>query len=241
MEALETYTDEATGLIGEVSYDEFSADFNPRENYDNAWTILTAHRNRIAIDEELPNECWADCPDCEPEDSDCDNPECYFGQIDNLELWLRQDYDAYLIVPVYAYEHGLIQYQASTGGNPYSCEWDSGQIGVAVMDRKTLEHEWPEQTTIEGETFDRVQMALKCLDGELIDYTDWANGHVYQWTVEDANGEILESCGGIFGYDDAETMCQEHLSYWAEETENKRKAEAAERRYWAERDVITVG
>lgn len=32
-------------------------------------------------------------------------------------------------------------------------------------------------------------------------YTCWANGHIYGWTLTDANGEMLDSCGGYYGND----------------------------------------
>ena len=45
---------------------------------------------------------------------------------------------AYLAFPVYAYIHSGVALSI----NPFSCPWDSGQIGFAVISRADLEKEY---------------------------------------------------------------------------------------------------
>lgn len=39
------------------------------------------------------------------------------------------------------------------------------------------------------------------LEGEVQVYNDYLSGSVYYYTVEDPEGEHIDSCGGFYGYD----------------------------------------
>ena len=63
------------------------------------------------------------------------NEEIEPGNFDNEEAlitWLKEEHDAKTILPLYAYEHGMIT--VSTG--PFSCPWDSGQVGFVVSTKE---------------------------------------------------------------------------------------------------------
>jgi hypothetical protein len=131
----------------------------------------------------------------------------------------------------------MVKYVASGDGNPFSCPWDSGQVGVAYITQETIDKEWAtpgRRTDIEGKTPE--ERARAYLDGELSTYTDWCNGRVYYYVVEDTEGEHYDSCGGIYGEDEAEAELKAAMED-ARETIDKERAEAA---YWREREVLTV-
>ena len=90
----------------------------------------------------------------------------------------------YNIQYIYKYEHGQVAY--NTGG--FSCPWDSGRAGFIVS-----KHDYDTQDSIVKE------------------YSHWANGEVYGFTVEDDEGEVLDSCGGFIGdWDDVAEWMHEH-------------------------------
>ncbi len=81
------------------------------------------------------------------------------------------------------------------------------------------------------------ETALKCLDGELETFTDWANGSIYGYYTEGPEGDMLdEACWGFYGY---KYVCTEAKEALEREVEAAGK-EAAEARYWLEREVVTV-
>lgn len=65
---------------------------------------------------------------------------------------------------------------------------------------------------IKGTTYeDRKRYAQQDLET----YTAWANGEVYGWSVENADGDVLESCSGYIG-----SSADEHMRSEAEAAAN---------------------
>jgi hypothetical protein len=90
----------------------------------------------------------------------------------------------YNIQTIYKYEHGGVAY--NTGG--FSCSWDSGRAGFIVS-----------------------KFSYETQDSIVREYSNWANGEVYGFTVEDDDGEVIESCGGFIGeWDDVAEWMNDH-------------------------------
>lgn len=53
---------------------------------------------------------------------------------------------------------------------------------------------------------------IQAAKGLVESYTDWANGHVYEWMIEDEDGDTIESLSGIYGSDYAEESLKEALA-----------------------------
>lgn len=135
--------------------------------------------------------------------------------------------EAALVFPVYKYEHGNVSYSSGA----FTCPWDSGQVGFAILTAEEFESEFGNDA----------EKAKRCLDGELATYTAWCNGEICTITVEDEDGEIIDSISGI--YEDERGYAWAVQEYSIPEIEGeikKREAEAVERRFWAERDVVTA-
>ncbi len=81
--------------------------------------------------------------------------------------------------PLYRYEHGNVSYRTS----PFSCRWDSGQVGFVFVKRADV-----------GDVEKTLKTSCEIL-------TDWCNGEIYGWVVEDPDGEQLDSCWGYYGSD----------------------------------------
>jgi hypothetical protein len=77
----------------------------------------------------------------------------------------------------------------------FGCPWDSGQVGWVFVKE---EHGWGE---IDGKlvTVTHEQIAQWLVDG----WNQYLSGDVWHFSIEDSDGEILDSCGGIYGMEDA--------------------------------------
>lgn len=207
---IDTFEDKEHGLIAKVVYDDLGHE-NPRTDYDNAWTLIgfrNPHREFGDEEIDLEGQHWIDCPVCKGEEPAVEScGECGgHGEVEARTLGqiLKSQFpDAHLIVPVQIYDHTLVRYYA---GEPVTEHWDTGTAGVAIINKETLDKEW------KGDE----DMACKCLDAELETFTEWCNGEIYCYIVEDAEGEHLDSCGGFYGYDHAVSEAKASLKACAE-------------------------
>ena len=107
---------------------------------------------------------------------------------DKLEFNNTDDLEAYLAsgsvyaLPIYMYDHGGVTISTS----PYSCGWDSGQVGYIYMTK--------EKAKAEG-----LDNPLATLENEVSTMDDYLRGEVYGYIVYDAEGQELDSCWGFIG------------------------------------------
>lgn len=106
---------------------------------------------------------------------------------DFLEWKKRHDV---IVLPLYLYDHGGIT--ISTG--PFSCPWDSGQIGYIYVEKDKVRKEWGWKHI----TKKRQERVLRVLRGEVSTYDDYLTGNVYGYTVSRGDEE-LDSCWGFYG------------------------------------------
>lgn len=121
------------------------------------------------------------------------------------------DDSEWFTIPLWLYDHSGTSYRVGAG-NPFSCPWDSGRVGIIALKRS----EW---------TADDLAEAAQ---GVAESYTDWANGHGFAYQVTDAEGDTLDSCGGYLGDHDAEGgALEEGRAAFESAKEDARKANAA--------------
>lgn len=108
-----------------------------------------------------------------------------WGEVAQL---LTDEYDAAVILPVYMYDHSGIALSTS----PFSCRWDSGQLGLIYATHEDLKREYGKQPV-------PVADVIEILKGEVSTYSQYLNGDVYGYVVEDESGEHLDSCWGFIG------------------------------------------
>lgn len=102
------------------------------------------------------------------------------------------------IHPVYRYEHGNVAYRRGTAAG-----FDYSNCGFYIVTA----------AGISGKAWTSEEIA-KQIDRELEEYTAWANGEVYRFTLYDENGEEVDSCGGFYDIEDI----REHLpEEWKDE------------------------
>jgi len=91
-----------------------------------------------------------------------------------------------VMLPLYLYDHSGITMRTS----PFSCPWDSGQVGYIYVPVKDLEKE--------GLT---LQQAEDILEAEVKTYDQYLTGDIYGYILETHEGEHIDSCWGFYGLD----------------------------------------
>lgn len=115
---------------------------------------------------------------------------------EHLCIYLQRQCGARYILPVYMLDHSGLA--LSTG--PFSCGWDSGQVGfIYTTEEKMKEIGTPPEHVEE------------CLKAEVELYGTYLNGECYGYVIEDQDGEEVGSCWGFYGHKDAEESGKEEL------------------------------
>lgn len=117
--------------------------------------------------------------------------------------------------PLYLMDHSGL----SVSVDPFSCRWDSGQVGWVVITRARAEEL--------GFTADSEWTSI--LKAEVEQYNRYLRGEVYGFVVLGLDGDVLDSCGGFFDLED----CEASAKAAAEHTEDpaiQRQAEELESR-----------
>jgi hypothetical protein len=119
-----------------------------------------------------------------------------------------------LMLPLYLYDHSGLSLRTSD----YffravdACGWDWGKVGYIHVSKDTIRHEYGVKR-ITATVRDR---ALNVLEAEVRTYDQYLQGDVWGFTLKDAEGEVIDSCGGFFGSDPrengmADMLGAEHL------------------------------
>ncbi len=162
---------------------------NPRTENDNAATMVCFHGRYILGDEHsysTPEDAVQSVTDAD----DDDMAKLSIVEVLNAApiIWL----------PLYLYDHSGITISTT----PFSCSWDSGQVGFIYVDKDDVKKEWPLHELESEET--RKERVLKYLRAETQEYDNYLTGNIYGYVVSgiDADEEPeteLESCWGFSG------------------------------------------
>jgi len=112
-----------------------------------------------------------------------------------------------ITLPLYLYDHSGLAIRTS----PFSCPWDSGQVGHIYATPAKLKEEY-EGYYPPSEWPDR---ARKVMEGEVKTYNDFLSGSVYGYVIEDSSGKHIDSCWGFFGLDFCREEALDILTYQA--------------------------
>ncbi len=109
-------------------------------------------------------------------------------------------------LPLYLYDHSGI----SISTTPFTCRWDSGQVGWITMTKEQI------LSTFGGKrvTKQKREQAIALMQEEVNTYDCYITGEVYSYAITDADGEVVESCGGYYGRQYAEQDGAEALARW---------------------------
>lgn len=150
---------------------------HPRTDFDNLGTMVCFHRDYALGDAKHGYNS-----------NDYDS-------FDELEAVIQKNEDIAIILPLYLYDHSGLTIRTT----PFSCGWDSGQIGFIFISKEKIRKEFSAK---------RISKKLSAkiatyLTGEVETYDNFLTGSVYGYEVKDAEGEEIEhgACWGFFGYD----------------------------------------
>ena len=90
---------------------------------------------------------------------------------DEMEKAIKRKEKAVIIKPLYMYDHSGVTISTS----PFSCNWDSGKIGFAIVTRKQI----LECFGVKRITKAILERAEKNLAGEIETYDQYLRGEVY--------------------------------------------------------------
>ncbi len=115
-----------------------------------------------------------------------------FESWEQLKKQIIKDENPICIKPLYIYDHSSITISTT----PFSCRWDSGQIGFIYIRKKDM---------LEGFGGKRCSKKLKTIaekniDAEVEVYDHYLNGEVFQYELY-VNDELVDSCGGFYDVD----------------------------------------
>ena len=162
-----------TAYTYEIIQDEDAS--NPRMEFDNVGTMVCFH-NRYDLGDTGHGYSSGD-----------------FNSWAELKKAIIADNNGAIILPVYMYDHSGI----TISTRPFSCPWDSGQIGFIFCPREKAISEWGRKICTKKVR----EKAENYLRGEIKTYNQYLTGDVWGYVIEDEEGNHIESCFGFYGYD----------------------------------------
>ena len=119
------------------------------------------------------------------------NSDDYSGW-DEMKKAIIVNEDVAIIEPLYMYDHS----GQTISTTPFSCPWDSGQIGWVFITKEAIRKE----LNVKRITKKALERAGKNLKAEVGVYDQYIRGDVYGFEVEqNETGKNEDSCYGFFG------------------------------------------
>jgi hypothetical protein len=132
------------------------------------------------------------------------NADDYSGWEEMKQAIIKEENPA-VILPLYMYDHSGIAISTS----PFSCRWDSGQIGFVLVSKKQALEE-----------FGGVRVSSKkkvkiesIIEAEVETYTKYVEGEVYGFQIVDEDDEVIDSCYGFYGTDFATNGMLDYIDH----------------------------
>lgn len=116
-----------------------------------------------------------------------------------------------LIKPLYLYDHSGITISTT----PFSCRWDSGQVGWVFITQERAEKTYKPSTNPTVNDW-----ALAILNAEVAAYDHYLTGQIYAWGLHDSlDGECIDAAGNYYDADEAWAHALKALDDAVEEDE----------------------
>jgi hypothetical protein len=144
-----------------------------------------------------------------------------YGSWDELRQAIIKNEDVCAILPLRLYDHSGITISTTTE-YPYSDRWDAGQIGFIYVSKAKVRKEF----SVKRISKKLVEDITKQLVGEVKTYDQYLTGDVYEYSiykVETCNlgcdhEELVDSCGGYYGEDEAITEAESLVSRYIKQS-----------------------
>ena len=109
-----------------------------------------------------------------------------------LEAQIIKDHNPVVIKPLYLYDHSGI----TIATTPFSCRWDSGQVGFIFISRKAALDNWSKNKKTSNKSL--VPRVNKYINASVKEYDDYLRGECFGYSVKKGEEE-LDSCWGFIG------------------------------------------
>jgi hypothetical protein len=162
------------GVTLELHYDDDGSHADPRE-YDNIGTMVCWHR-RCDLGDQTVN----------PDASDAETMAEFIEEVTGPDA---------IVLPLWLYEHGSMTMSVGEA-NPFSCPWDSGQVGFIYCTPVDVVREYGKDTP------ENRERAIAYMKGEVETYDMYLRGEVYGWVVETPDSTLDDGCWGYLGDED---------------------------------------
>ena len=155
--------------------------------WENSTTMVCFHKNYDLGDKHDYNE-----------------PTTSWEQVKN-EI-IKRNKGGVIILPIYLYDHSGI----TISTKPFQCKFDSGQIGFIFIAKK-------DARKIYGPLGKKqISQAYKLLEADVEIYDMYIRGEYYRFEVTDNDDNLVDSCGGYLGFENAENDAMESAELHAE-------------------------
>ena len=160
------------GMVGKIWHDDYAAD--PRKEWDNLATMICFH-GRYNLGDHPQIVDWGQ-----------------YSSFDEVEKAILRRVGPCVILPMYMLDHSGIMVSTTD----FNDKWDSGQIGFVYVSYARLR----EEMRWKNITKDRIKRAYEWLEAEVQIYGDYLEGNVFGYTLENREGDEVDSCWGYYGY-----------------------------------------
>ena len=124
-----------------------------------------------------------------------------YNSWDEMEKAIVKENNVAVILPLYLYDHSGITISTT----PFSCGWDSGQIGFIYISKEDVRKEYGGKIV----TKKLKEKAKAILEGEVKTYDQYLVGDVYGYKISKIttcdqgheHKEEIDSCWGFYGED----------------------------------------
>jgi hypothetical protein len=135
--------------------------------------------------------------------------------------WIEKNIKPAVLLPLYLYDHSGITISTS----PFSCNWDSGQIGWIFVTKDRVREEYK----VKRITKDIIEKVTKVLEGEVETYDQFLTGEVYGYRISKIevcdkgceHKKEVDSCWGYYGMESVEEEGNNKLEYYIEKEEKE--------------------
>lgn len=170
----------------------YDTDLESPRDWNNLGIMICWH-NRYNLSDKNCNK-YNDPTDFLADLAGKDDDWCYDKTIN--DLYTEASKHA-VILPLYLYDHSGITMSV----NPFSCPWDSGQVGYIYATHDTIKKEFGLKKL--GKKAKK--KAEEILIGEVKTYDTYLTGDVYGYKITDKDNKdidsCIDSCWGFYGYD----------------------------------------
>jgi hypothetical protein len=106
-----------------------------------------------------------------------------------MEKAIRTKEKVAVILPIYMYDHSGLTVQTT----PFSCPWDSGQIGFIFVSKDKSRKEFGKLTK------KVLEKLTSILHGEVETFNQYLGGDIYGYIIKDKDEQTVDSCWNFYG------------------------------------------